>query len=176
MATGNFLNNNASRIFAVDIQEDFEYEDLKSNIQAELNSLSENDKLFYDFTNKNEFEHGNRNFCGTIIGTLKTKDKVYKDFNCFLNIETIIRSGYYGGVNIDWDVNIDVDGETFQLDEEIYIGDSKQDIHYSNLIQNWKVKEVEKAIEKIEKIFSELSIPLVVKARFSNGETIYEKA
>ena len=45
---------------------------------------------------------------------------------------------------------------------------------YAKYAINWIEKEKAKLVERIEKIFRDYTDPLVVTARFSNGETIYE--
>ncbi len=48
MSTPNFYNKNASRIFANECEEEWDYEDLKSNLNSELAKL-ETDNPFIDW-------------------------------------------------------------------------------------------------------------------------------
>jgi len=179
MATGNFLNNNASLIYGVEIQEEWDYEDLKENLHYELEQMAKDSKNFQDnvdFTDEYE-KDCNRNFPGKVITTLFGKEKYYSRFDVTVNvrIEAIIRSGYYSGVNLDWNAIVECDGELYDMDDEVFLGDEPIAEYTAKLINNWKVKEIAKLTAEIEKVFSQNSINLKVKARFSNGETIYEE-
>ena len=174
MATGNFLNINANQVFAVEIAEEWELEGLKLNIQSDLESKK--DVAFDTISFVDEWENLNRSYCGKIIAKVTTKDKVYNDFNCYLKFNVVIRNGYYSGVNIDWDAQVVVDEEDYDFEDDIYLGDSKKEQYYADLVQNWKEKEIEKAVANLEEVFKNNSMSLNVVGRFSNGEVIYEKA
>ena len=183
MGTSNFARGNSSRLFAVEIQEEWDYEDLKEN----LNSEFKNNKNFDTFNTLVGFvseKNSNRNFEGNIILNITTKDKEYKLLggNFYLKFGIIIRNGYYSGVNLDWQCDVITPIEEFEHDEEIIIDGYSYDISdnqasiYNERLNNWKEKEINKYVEIIEQILSEHSTELNVVAQFSNGETIYEKA
>jgi hypothetical protein len=74
-------------------------------------------------------------------------------------VTPVIRSGYYEGCNLDWDVRYYVNG----YEDELYC-------------ENTSVQFIlNEYVEFIEKIYTQYSEPLGVTARFSNGETIYHK-
>lgn len=176
MATSNFYNENASRIFAAECAEEFDYEDLVSNLEYALRELDEsfssgragdyidNSSKILDFSLNDTFDYVD----GTSIEVV---------------IHPVIRSGYYSGVNLDYIFDYFIDGSEVESDDCIkdYLVDFEG---YSELkalktsVSRFKRldKIKEKLAAKLEKIYADYTTPLVVAARFSNGETIYEKA
>lgn len=156
MGTSNFYNKNASNVFACEIENDFDYNDLKEN----LDSILEENDYFSD-----ESYNDNRNFRGLFIGK-KTFTFSNKTKEVSAIIKPIIRSGYYQGVNLDYEFEI-IDEYGYELND--YEKGTK------TIFQKAQ-KALHKEIKNLEKIFSEIGTPLNVVARFSNGETIYQKA
>ena len=156
MATSNFYNKNATKIYACGIEEDFKYQDLKEN----LNYILEKNNYYL-----NESYDNNRNYGGLFVGE-KTIFFNNKNKEIQATIKPIIRSGYCDGVNLDYEFTI-----------SNQYGDELEDFEKGakTIFQKAK-KALEKEIKSLEKIFSEVSTPLDVIARFSNGETIYQKA
>jgi DNA-binding Lrp family transcriptional regulator len=179
MATGNFHNVNASRIFAVQIEEEWDYEDLKSNLLCELEA-----KGFVKGYGNDPNEL--RSFPSSILAS----KSVYKDF-CGVEVEVeitaIVRSGYYSGVNLDWQLDFKL-GNGYVMDEIPEQSEIAEDLDYygdtNKGMATIQAKNVEKffektrdiLIEELETIYQENSIALVTVARFSNGETIYGRA
>lgn len=172
MATSNFYNENASRIFASEVQEDYKYDDLKSNIEYELKSLEES------------FSSSQTNIDYEILDYSLRKSFYYKDGTSIeAIIRPIIRSGYYSGVNLDWIYELKFDSSEIETEDDI-----KDDLIYYSDYKEGKARKVSIArfkklnkykdylVEKLEKIYSDYTTPLKVSARFSNGETLYEKA
>jgi hypothetical protein len=98
-------------------------------------------------------------------------------------IHPVIRSGYYSGVNLDWIYEFYIDGSEVETDDcikdylvhfEGYSPSHASVVAPSRFRRLEKIKD--KLTEKLEKIYSLYTTPLVVSARFSNGETLYEKA
>jgi hypothetical protein len=98
-------------------------------------------------------------------------------------VTPVIRSGYYEGVNLDWNVDYLINGDASYDSPDFYINDIA---HYGNLPKSKATtyaklaeKKAEKLkneiVEKLESIYSDYSMKLGVTARFSNGETIYHK-
>jgi len=146
MSTPNFRNVNASKIYAVRLINEFDYDDLVDNLQAEFQSYVDS------FDN-------DRNYPGRIISDIQaTKGK----WDITINI--IVRSAYYDGVNLDWEVQIrdNRDGDYFEWGED-------ETPRYVN-------DYIEAKIKKVEKIFKDYSTPLICRCIFSNGEAVYEKA
>ncbi len=113
MATGNFYNTNASKIFAVEIEDEWEYDNLFTNLCDALRSTD-----YHAYTTlgaapcENDY---NRSFPGKILGG-KGVSKMYGDCEVFIHITPVIRSGYYSGVNLDWEI----ESEAGSLDPEQY--------------------------------------------------------
>lgn len=147
MSTPNFYKCNASKYFASECEEDFEYQDLKDNIKSALPQARPVEK----------FEN-NRSYGGLIFAEI---DKTIGKWA--ITISLIARSGYYSGLNLDWKIEIEdlINGESFEHGED----------KVSNTAENY----IQKQIEKIEKIYAEYTTPLNCVAIFSNGEAIYER-
>jgi hypothetical protein len=172
MATGNFHNVNASKIFAAEIQEDFEYEDLKDNVKSELGLT--------DYRAKDESEL--RSYPSSVLGSLR-EQKHYNNFTVTVQVDVIARSGYYSGCNLDWQLTYDVDGwdvdstEDFPYYIERATGFSVKNAERHALwAERWAKKKADEMTSLVEEKFGQLTEPLVVVARFSNGETIYQSA
>jgi hypothetical protein len=174
MATSNFHNVNASAIFAVPLEHEFDYEDLVCNLESELSNNP--DYVDYGKTDKNEL----RSFPSRTLGSIR-KYHQYKDFYVEVCVTPVIRSGYYSGVNLDWNVDYTINGDIYDIDElENGIGYntalpiSKIKV-YSSLAEKKAEKLKNEIVEKVEAIFSDYSDRYGVTAVFSNGETIYHK-
>jgi len=149
MSTPNFYKKNASKYFANEIENDFDFDDLTDNVRSEIKNAEPVDRWEKD---------GLRSYEGKIFAEInKTIGK------WIITIELIARGGYYGGANLDWNVEI-VDnnsGYDFGWNDEKISGTAD---YYIN-----------KQIEKIEKVYSEYTTPLICVGVFSNGEAVYEK-
>jgi len=176
MATGNFHNVNASAIFAVPLENDFDYEDLVDNLKSELNNDS--DYVDYGKTDNNEL----RSFPSRTLGSIR-KYHQYKDFYVEVCVTPVIRSGYYEGVNLDWNVDYLINGDASYDSPSFYIDDIA---HYGNLPKSkasvyasLAAKKAEKItnqiVEQLESLYNDYSEKYGVTAVFSNGETIYHK-
>lgn len=150
MATSNFHNVNATHIFAVQLEDEWAYDDLVSNLESELNNHP--DYSDYGKSDPNEL----RSFPSKSLGSFSNSLTIEED-EVEIYITPVIRSGYYEGVNLDWHVRLYVNG----YDDDTYADDDNV-LRISN-----------EYIEFIEDIYAQYSEPLGVTARFSNGETIY---
>jgi len=118
----------------------------------------------------------------------------------YMSSVIVIRSGYYSGAVLDYDICVSTsEGDTFYLSEydsvddmtEDYL-DALQDIigrkgynhkwnvgtfkMQKNNIRKWIESRVENEIQKCEDFCKDkCDMELVVRARFSNGETWYSK-
>jgi hypothetical protein len=174
MATSNFHNVNASAIFAVPLENEYDYEDLVCNLESELGNNP--DYVDYGKTDKNEL----RSFPSRTLGSIR-KYHQYKDFYVEVCVTPVIRSGYYSGVNLDWNVDYAINGDIYDIDElENGIGYntalpiSKIKV-YSSLAEKKAEKLKNDIVEKLEAIYNNYSDRYGVTAVFSNGETIYHK-
>ena len=174
MSTSNFHNVNASAIFAVPLENDFDYEDLVDNLKSELKDNS--DYVDYGKTDPNEL----RSFPSRTLGSIRRYHQ-YKDFYVEVCVTPVIRSGYYDGVNLDWNVDYSINGDSYDIDElENGIGYNtalpiSKIKAYSLLAEKKAEKLKNEIVEKVESIFSDYSEKYGVTAVFSNGETIYHK-
>ena len=176
MATSNFHNENASAIFAVQLEHEFDYDDLVDNLKSELNN--DPDYVDYGKTDKHEL----RSFPSRTLGSIR-KYAQYKDFYVEVCVTPVIRSGYYDGVNLDWNVDYLINGDASYDTPEFYIDDiahygnlsKSKAIQYAKLAEKKAEKVKNQIVEKVESIFSDYSEKYGVTAVFSNGETIYHK-
>lgn len=150
MSTPNFYNRKASKIFASPCEDDFAYDDLIGNVRSELKEAEPVNKWEKD---------GLRSYEGNIFAEIsKTIGK------WAITINLIVRGGYYGGINLDWGVEIEdtSEGDSFEW------GEAK----ISDTADNY----IHKQIEKIEKTYRNFTEPLICLGVFSNGEAVYERA
>ncbi len=152
MATSNFHNVNATHIFAVQLEDEWAYEDLVYNLESEFNI--HNDYSDYGKTDPNEL----RSYSSRSLGSFSTSLTIGDDEG-EMYVTPVIRSGYYEGCNLDWHVTLYVNG----YQDDTYADDANV-LRISN-----------EYVDFIETIYSQYSEPLGVTARFSNGETIYHK-
>ena len=152
MATSNFHNVNATHIFAVQLEDEWAYEDLVYNLESEFNI--HNDYSDYGKTDPNELRSFPSRSLGSFSDSLTIGDDEVEVF-----IIPVIRSGYYEGCNLDWHIRLYVNG----YEDDTYADDANV-LRISN-----------EYVDFIENIYSQYSEPLGVTARFSNGETIYHK-
>jgi len=168
MGTNNFLNKNASRIFACELQDEFFYNDLIENLTEELGEIFGN-KEGYQFDR--EQSHDNeRNFSGVYLGNI---DYDYRD--CVLRLKPIVRAGYYVSCNLDYEIEY--------ISEQNYcdtLNDLKIDLEYidrpTKAVERSFKKQLPLMIKKLEKVFATNSTPLNQQRGFSDGTAIYEKA
>jgi hypothetical protein len=150
MATSNFHNVNASHIFAVELQDEYDYQDLVDNLESEFGTNM--DYSDYGKSDPNEL----RSFPSKSLGSFSNSVEIGDD-EVEVYVTPVIRSGYYEGCNLDWHVRYYVNG----YEDDTY------ETH--NRIQTL----VEVYTNFIENVYEQYSQPLGVTARFSNGETIY---
>ena len=150
MATSNFHNVNATNIFAVQLEDEWAYDDLVENLESEFSEHSD----YYDYGKSDPNEL--RSFPSKSLGSLSNSITI-EDDEVEIYVTPVIRSGYYEGCNLDWHVRLYVNGS----EDDTYSDDAR----VSAIANDY--------IECIEDIFEQYSQPLGVTARFSNGETIY---
>ena len=150
MATSNFHNVNATHIFAVQLEDEWAYDDLVENLESEFSKHSD----YYDCGKSDPNEL--RSFPSKSLGSLSNSITI-EDDEVEIYVTPVIRSGYYEGCNLDWHVGLYVNGS----EDDTYSDDARVSVIANDYI------------ECIEDIFEQYSQPLGVTARFSNGETIY---
>lgn len=191
MSTSNFYAKNASKIFV--ILENYEDEDGKISIPDEIDfqdtceyitdQLKENKGKFdfYKYGSYNSREEL-RSYPSTYLATLYAL-KTFGSIDTEIELHAFVRSGYYSAACLDWELRINIEGQSFDGDEisEIYGYDEYFAINNNTGMAKIQTKNAVKWIEKtspalieqVEKVFKSCSQSYVVTARFSNGETIY---
>lgn len=166
--------------------DDFEYDDLKSNLGYSLKEIG-GDAL-------DEAWGNDRNYHRQAVGSLSSS-KWYGDLEARIKITVIVQGAYYEGATLDYLIEVD-NGETF---EEIDDNDTVEDIvddlfqveyvddNYSNMgkgmriIQSknatkWINKEIQQLSKQIEVILEQFSShKLQCDGVFSNGEAVYSE-
>lgn len=193
MGTNNFYSN-AKTIFAVLMDyedkvfdengeptgetemrscEEWEYQDLK-DYAIELMEESK-----FSYSDSGNFSN-NRNFEGTLLGSLNV-DKSFGDMLIEVRINAVIRSGYYEGANLDYEVEYyagsgydDHINFAYEFESHSDMGAGMQKIQLKNA-ERWAEKITEELEEELERIFTQLSTPYNKVGQFSNGEAVYQK-
>lgn len=177
MGASNFYNENASRVFSIDFEKSWEYEDQISLIEDILS-----EKGYYEGgSDANELH----SYPSRVLGQ-KSVFKEYAGLEFGVKIVAVARSGYYAGANFDWSIEVLVDGceydfddispETFKdafIDAGTHEGIAAFTSHFAHA---WCRRQSEILVYEIEKVYEKNTEALVIVARFSNGETIYQKA
>lgn len=129
-------------------------------------------------------DDNDRNFHGRSMGYLG-KEKLYGDVRIEVRIQLMLRSGYYEGANLDYnDAEIRIDGydagDISDVSEGFDYASSNLNAGLRKILAakaaKWAEASLEEIVQEAERLFTELTTPLVVTARFSNGETWYQKA
>lgn len=113
MGTANFYNKNASKYFIIETDDeenddlDFVIDDIKNSFE-ELANNSKRDVYF----GKIDFDN-NRNFSGQALCSY-SDSFTFCNSNLEVNIIPIIRSGYYTGANLDYDIDFKIDGDELE--------------------------------------------------------------
>ncbi|MCK9429609.1 MAG: hypothetical protein M0R17_06355 [Candidatus Omnitrophica bacterium] len=200
MSTSNFYNKNTSKVFAVLMPheeeplllndenhnvgneliypEEWEYDDLIANLRESLQ------KSILEYKELNICDR-ERNFSGKYFAEVYSEKEIAHCYIC-IRLRCVIRSGYYKGANLDWELLIDIEQLTYEDIPDV--NDIQYIIKYNNYpnkgmlkIQSKNIlkyieKEIPKVVKIVEDIYTKFSEPLVKFATFNNGETIYKKA
>ena len=152
MSAPNFYTKNASKVFIVEAEEEYDIDDTKENIASELAANGYTEVSIYG---------GDSSYPGEyFISKELTFWNVWR-----ITIYACIRSGYFSDANLDWDVNV--------------IKDRDEDYEECNLGDITLPKTVQRAVDveirRLEKVFAMYSTPAVCVGIFSNGEAVYAK-
>lgn len=211
MATANFWVRNAQSYYAINdtyntindegeevevMRDDWEWEDLLDNIRYH----GEEGKIF-DCPSSEKY---NRRMDASNICETNTEWLTFGNGNAWTtetNVESVIciRSGYYAGAVLDYDIKVSTQGSSFYLSEyndvdeliEDYLNELEDLVDWHGYdhkwnsgtfkmqkknIRKWIEKRINTHIENCEKFCKEnCEMELAVSARFSNGETWYSK-
>jgi hypothetical protein len=202
MGTSNFHNVNARNVYAVLMNyeqpilddddnetdevetrycEEWEVNDFIGNIRCEAERVAKENNFKYhedlEMTDPNEL----RSFPSTSLFQIYL-NKHFGDVHVEVNINCVLRAGYYEGACLDWfDTCVFGDNTACFNDTDFSIDDWMSNMNagmrsiQSKKANDWLERTRENIIETVEKLFTENSMPLGVTARFSNGETHYAK-
>jgi len=151
MSTCNFYYENILIAIEDDGVEDFmDYQ--KADLQNELQDAMPSGSIVDEYE-----KDALRSYGGCVIFRVKVYSGAGYEYRI---VEVVYRGGYYAGMNIDYKV---VEGDDLWRIEDEKIGTKGLD------------KKVASICKKIERICKTYGTELKVVARFSNGETMYEK-
>jgi len=182
MATRNFYNKNAKHIYALipdKFTDKFALNFVVDNIEFELDKL----KKLLNAHEGMEIREYNRNYPEKIIGSFGV-EKYICDIELYININVIMRAGYYEGANLDYDYRFcvnswDYDNIPDACDEfihqyfKVYNNAGMAKIQAKNA-EKWFESTISTAIDAVKDILKkECSHVLEVAAVFSNGEALY---
>jgi hypothetical protein len=146
MSTSNFSSKNILVAVETDDWEDWDFNFFKDNLTDELLKIKDS----YEVTKWDSDYHA------VWAYDIARYSKEYGT-RIYKTIHVTINNGYYSGINLDYIIEEGDDCYNFK-------GTHGLD------------KEVEKITEKVVKILKQHGTELKVVARFSSGETVYEKA
>jgi len=156
MSINNYYHKNASNIFACELEEESDYEDLVVNLQSELkkpNSL-------WNKENKREYDE-NRNYPGRVFASYHAIRSKWE-----ITIYAIIRGGYFAHCNLDWEVEVESDdGINYDV---YYAGEMARLPNYIQDFINLKILQ-------LERVYKKYSTPIYKHAQMSNGVALYKK-
>jgi len=194
MATSNFYKKNADKYYVV----------MPSEEEARIEDINWwNDKIkeIQDRFSDNRFSDGFIEYNKWIsrdtrmIGRVEVKLH-YLNTDFYLYVDILLRSGYYEGANLDYDWKWYILNDYFDIDNLTELDGYELVKEYEDWLidYNWDVfnmgiwamhkerlaKKLDNLLynttKDIEETFKEISIPMDVVARFSNGETWYAKS
>ena len=182
MATANFYNKNASYIYAIIPKNEhdyFIYDDVEDNISNDLKDYTENSKAYLGYSNKYYRD-------ASLIEVVSITDEV-AGIPLSVDIEVLMRSGYYEGANLDYEISYRAESVEFDDLSEAYqayfdvatydfdMNKGLAKIQARNAVNRLEAMS-EELIENVEKILkANCTHVLQVVARFSNGETLYSE-
>ena len=188
MSTSNFHSVNASKIFMIEIETDFDYEDATDNLECVLeeefkNSYTEN--RCNDMKDENELRSYPSRVLGQVYGDSRTYKKL--EIDVFVVVDIVIRTGYYENANFDYNIKFDIGDEKNVSEDELFDTLVDNAMYYNDMSKEEAVRNAkfaEKFLEKamadlrneVEKIFEQYSTPLNCIGVASNGEALYEVA
>lgn len=182
MATANFYSKNASYIYAI-LQEneydDYIYDDVKDNISNDLEVYTKNSKAYLGYSNKYYRD-------ASLIEVVSITDEV-AGIPLTVSIDILMRPGYYEGANLDYEISYKVESVEFDDLSEAYqayfdvatwdydMNKGLAKIQAKNAVNRLEAMS-EELIENVEKILkANCTHVLQVAAQFSNGETLYSE-
>ena len=187
MGTANFSKKNASLIYAVYMPrideetgeeyqlDEFDVEEEREFIQESLEKISGYSSYFSRWYDCDKL--------GSVI-----RDCSLAGIGAAVELEVVVRSGYYEGANLDYDINIIACNESSiepdDLDECVQVEDVMDYTGFTRGLATIQHRNLMKRINKtldelrgeVEDVFKAISKPMRIVGRFNNGECVYENA
>jgi hypothetical protein len=193
MGTSNFAYKDT--LYAVEIEEDFEREFLRDELQELMNTLekkatSKNKTIELDIyaldtpKSSNCYNGFERNFPSSIYGRVVAKS-TFMGIDLRIDLDILVRSGYYEHVNIDYEWELEAEGNTGLIDDGAHEILSFIDMeHFPEGLIEMNKKHLDKRLDNMRALVLEayhhigksVATEYRQAARFSDGTTMYEKA
>lgn len=193
MGTSNFYSKD--ELFVAELNDEEDYDILTDNICYRLDVLddkisSKNKRIEFDIYGGDEptMTHSGasieRNFSSVKCGQV-TARSTFMGLELRMDLDILVRNGYYEHTNIDYVWNFSVDGIDFNEEDEGFEVLKYSDMsHYPEGLIEMNRKRLDKRIEDMRAMVREVFLFIGktygkeynVAARFSNGETMYSKA
>lgn len=201
MGASNFHRVNASKVYVVlesyerpvlddDLNETDEMETVSPE-RYEVDEFIEYAKEHFN-DNKGRFsfsgshcnensEHELRSYPTTFLGIFND-GKQFGDVYAGVELKCFMRSAYYDGANLDWELTVTLGGGVCEgditMDDYPYCSDMNVGMRKIQLknINKYIDKTRTEIINHVEALFEKLSTPYLLVGTFSNGESIYQKA
>lgn len=189
MATANFYNKNASNIYAILQENEYDgsiYDDVKDNISNDLEAYAKNSEAYTKNSEAYSVHSNNYYEDASLIEVVSITDDI-AGIPLFIDIEILMRSGYYTGANLDYEIkysvgNVEIDdlSEAFETFYDVATWDYGMNKGLAKIQAKNAAKRLEamsnELVENVEKILKENCTHILqVSERFSNGETWYSE-
>ena len=187
MGTSNFHNTGTSEIYVVDYGEDeFMWQECQEHLADQFKETLKNIQKgnYIDFTTDDDItsQEELRSFPTSSIGYFEVQEE-YLGVEIYIRVNTFIRSGYYEAANLDYEIEVSIDGEEYEdyteYDDEAFMWSGDRHIGTWSLHSSRFYSKIETMLEEVvettEKVFCKCSEAYEVSAQFSNGETHYSK-
>lgn len=179
MSTCNFHNRHAKHIYAIEIENEFDYDDVMHNAQYLLEEAVAKKKEII-FSRHDEWDnHALRSYDSKIFAEFTY---VCPETDASFDMRMLLTNGYYSGVNLDYYFDCEGSGHSDiaeALDEyEYFLKTYYPEMEESEVNKLKKVAEnkMNEMTDIAEAVFAKMSTPLNCVGVFSNGEAVYEKA
>jgi hypothetical protein len=178
MGTSNFHNTNASKVFAVLMDDEIDEFDAQDEFEMFKDDLLERLSQLPEFIEGRGIDSEElRSFPSTLLGSFE-RSKTIGGLEIAVCLVAVMRSGYYQGANLDYCIDMLVDGNSNDCLRDAYEDYSAYPgicFRHAEAAQKWAADTLATMRRELEQIYTEVSQPLTVLARFSNGETLYTK-
>ena len=163
MATSNFNHTNILFVGGSDCDDEFICQDTINNVEYELKSIFKASQ--YDWIDGTLYNERDTGGDGRVLALFK----VYENESDCLDIQLVVRSGYYEGFNFDLNYN-----QTRTVKDDSYYVCEELENDSIELCETNQLK-LERVQRKIEKALRVYTTELVKLGTLSSGEAVYKK-